>query len=52
MLPLSIDEAISDALLFERRVLGVYQEAAVASMEEIPRRVFGALAAEEAEHVA
>lgn len=52
MPPRTIEAAIRTALDFERKVLGVYEDAAAASSGEAPRRVFEALAAEEAGHVA
>lgn len=48
----SIDDAIRTALAFEHQVLGVYEAAVAAARDEVGRRVFQALADEEAGHVA
>jgi len=46
------EEAIRTAIELEQRIAAVYDQAAAACADDIGRRVFGALAAEERDHVA
>lgn len=49
---MNIDQAIETAIEYEKRVVGVYEEAAEASTEAVGKRVFGLLGEEERNHVA
>jgi rubrerythrin len=48
----NIEEAIKTAIEYEKRVAAVYTEAKEACTDEVGRRVFGLLGAEEDNHVA
>jgi len=48
---MEIEEAIKTAIDYEKRVVRVYDEAARSSLDPAGRKIFGALAKEEEEHV-
>lgn len=48
---MEIEEAIKTAIQYEKRVVQVYEEAARLSLDPTGRKIFGALAKEEQQHV-
>jgi rubrerythrin len=48
---MTIDEAITTAIQYEKRVVQVYQEAARTSQDDVGKKIFAAFVKEEEEHV-
>ena len=49
---MKIEEAIQTAIQYEKKVVQVYEEAARSSLDQTGKKIFGALAKEEQQHVA
>src|SRR4030042_2541324 len=49
---MNVEEAIQTAIQYEKRVVQVYEETALASADQTGKKICGALAKEEQQHVA